>query len=298
MPHPSYYLDRYEYKYINDEDIGLSVYIFDNPDNGTDAVWSRPRAYHGSRVVVLAVRHMHSCILYRTEDNVLHAGWVSTENLEDDFPGDKYSVGKNAQAKGGTNYVSFMPGVKWSESPIADTRTKYTQVNNGGRKCVSMTIDYQVIGRNGTKAWGDRDVYCRVAGEWIKAGSFQVNENYDPVQFTIHFNAPVLVDAFLVIPRELYTQGFYFRQSVVEMWAEALDGESSDRSLPAGAAISLPQAEESSAVSYILNTNSMKFHLPSCPSVGNIKMQNKLDFYGTRDEAIAQGYQPCGRCHP
>lgn len=25
---------------------------------------------------------------------------------------------------------------------------------------------------------------------------------------------------------------------------------------------------------------------------------NKQEFYGTRDEAIAQGYDPCGRCNP
>ena len=57
-------------------------------------------------------------------------------------------------------------------------------------------------------------------------------------------------------------------------------------------------AETRSGVSYVLNTNTHKFHLPTCPSVTDMKPKNREDFYGTRDEAIAAGYQPCGRCHP
>lgn len=52
------------------------------------------------------------------------------------------------------------------------------------------------------------------------------------------------------------------------------------------------------ATTYILNTNTGKFHLPSCPSVGQMSDSNKQEFTGTRDEAIAMGYSPCGRCHP
>lgn len=51
-------------------------------------------------------------------------------------------------------------------------------------------------------------------------------------------------------------------------------------------------------VTYILNTNTMKFHLPKCSSVDRIKPEHYVEFYGTREEAIAKGYSPCGRCHP
>lgn len=54
----------------------------------------------------------------------------------------------------------------------------------------------------------------------------------------------------------------------------------------------------SSRVTYILNTNTHKFHYPSCPSVNQMKESNKAEFYGSRDEAISQGYDPCGRCKP
>lgn len=49
---------------------------------------------------------------------------------------------------------------------------------------------------------------------------------------------------------------------------------------------------------YVLNTSSHKFHKPDCPAVDDIKASNKADFQGTREEAIAQGYQPCGICEP
>lgn len=49
---------------------------------------------------------------------------------------------------------------------------------------------------------------------------------------------------------------------------------------------------------YVLNTNSKKFHYPTCSSVNQMKDSNKWYYEGTRDEVIAMGYDPCGRCHP
>lgn len=56
--------------------------------------------------------------------------------------------------------------------------------------------------------------------------------------------------------------------------------------------------ENSTSVSFILNLNTQKFHLPTCSSVLETSPRNRQAFFGTRDEAIAAGYQPCGRCHP
>lgn len=49
---------------------------------------------------------------------------------------------------------------------------------------------------------------------------------------------------------------------------------------------------------YVLNTSSKKFHYPSCSSVDKIKAKNRKDHHGSRDDLIAQGYDPCGNCHP
>jgi hypothetical protein len=49
---------------------------------------------------------------------------------------------------------------------------------------------------------------------------------------------------------------------------------------------------------YVLNTSTMKFHSPSCSSVGDIQPQNRKDVHTTSDDLKAQGYEPCGRCNP
>lgn len=55
---------------------------------------------------------------------------------------------------------------------------------------------------------------------------------------------------------------------------------------------------EASQADYILNTNTKKFHYPTCSSVNDMKEKNRQEFFGTRDETIALGYSPCGRCKP
>lgn len=47
---------------------------------------------------------------------------------------------------------------------------------------------------------------------------------------------------------------------------------------------------------YILNTNSMKIHLPDCKSVGDMAEHNKLEYEGSISELRKKGYKPCGRC--
>jgi DNA-entry nuclease len=49
---------------------------------------------------------------------------------------------------------------------------------------------------------------------------------------------------------------------------------------------------------YVLNTNTMKFHYEDCSKVSDIKVQNKKTVIATRDEVIADNYTPCGVCKP
>lgn len=54
----------------------------------------------------------------------------------------------------------------------------------------------------------------------------------------------------------------------------------------------------SAETTYILNTNTKKFHYPSCSSVKQMKDKNKKKVTGSRDEIIKMGYDPCKRCNP
>lgn len=54
----------------------------------------------------------------------------------------------------------------------------------------------------------------------------------------------------------------------------------------------------SGKITYVLNTNTKKFHYPSCSSVKQMKDKNKKEVTCSRDEVIKMGYDPCKRCDP
>lgn len=57
-------------------------------------------------------------------------------------------------------------------------------------------------------------------------------------------------------------------------------------------------SDSSAEKTYVLNTNTHKFHDPDCSSVSQMKEKNKRVVTESRDQIIADGYDPCGRCHP
>lgn len=69
---------------------------------------------------------------------------------------------------------------------------------------------------------------------------------------------------------------------------------------PTTAATTQPAPPPSSgdARAYVLNTNTMKFHYPSCSSAADISPANRQDVNLTRQEIIDMGYVPCKRCDP
>lgn len=52
-----------------------------------------------------------------------------------------------------------------------------------------------------------------------------------------------------------------------------------------------------SETNYVGNKNSLVFHKTDCSSVADMKESNKV-FFTIRQNAVDQGYTPCGRCNP
>lgn len=100
--------------------------------------------------------------------------------------------------------------------------------------------------------------------------------------------------------------GIQIDYSTGESWAdgtvlpEISSSSSSSSAAAAGAAAATTQQEtpQSTPVSgnYILNENTKKFHYPDCHSVD--QMKNPVGYNGSRDDLIAQGYEPCKNCNP
>lgn len=83
----------------------------------------------------------------------------------------------------------------------------------------------------------------------------------------------------------------------------AVSQSAADKSGTQQAAVQTESVKETSApvstgTEYILNTNTKKFHYPSCSSVKQMKASNKKEYKGSRDDLIAQGYDPCKKCNP
>lgn len=70
------------------------------------------------------------------------------------------------------------------------------------------------------------------------------------------------------------------------------------RSMPTVVDSDATVEKESEELSYVLNTNTKKFHYPDCRGVKQMKDKNKQNYTGTREELIQMGYDPCGMCHP
>ena len=61
--------------------------------------------------------------------------------------------------------------------------------------------------------------------------------------------------------------------------------------------VTVKKSSSSGSGSYVLNTNTKKFHRPSCSSVKRMSPSNKK-YASSRSSIISQGYSPCKVCKP
>ncbi len=124
------------------------------------------------------------------------------------------------------------------------------------------------------------DIICRSDGETV---SFTVSRNADAD--TLSMAGPA--SGSWTVPSDASENG-------------VSSGSGSDKAKDPDSTESAGPASDGQAdtAEYVLNTNTLKFHVPSCSSVEQMDESNKTYFTGTRDEVIAMGYEPCGRCHP
>lgn len=73
------------------------------------------------------------------------------------------------------------------------------------------------------------------------------------------------------------------------------DGRSNEQPEHSGGSA---EEEALAEYSYVLNTNSKRFHKPGCKSALNAKEENTDYYTGSREELIQKGYKPCGSCNP
>ena len=65
-----------------------------------------------------------------------------------------------------------------------------------------------------------------------------------------------------------------------------------------GAAAENEAGDPSTRSSYVINTNTGKFHRPDCASATQMKPENRKDVTASRDELVQEGYEPWKQCKP
>lgn len=79
----------------------------------------------------------------------------------------------------------------------------------------------------------------------------------------------------------------------------SIDYSNGNSHLDASVSESDPETSDSANIqTYILNTNTKKFHKESCSSAQNMKLSNRQAYTGKRQELIDKGYEPCSVCKP
>lgn len=80
--------------------------------------------------------------------------------------------------------------------------------------------------------------------------------------------------------------------------------ESGDYDIEDNSDLELPSENNSSSAThditstYVLNTNTKKFHYSSCRDVSKIAEKNYFETDKSREELLSEGYLPCGHCKP
>lgn len=170
---------------------------------------------------------------------------------------------------------------------VAHHGSKYSSTSSF-INAVNPTYAVISVGGNNTYGHPTEDVLSRLQGKGVTLfrtdiqGDVHCTSDGSKITFDVEKNADF--DTYLAA-------GGY--QNYLEELA-AQETEPVDRTIPGE-----DDPDETEArVTYIANTNTKKFHYPSCSSVDQMKESNKWYFTGTRDELIELGYDPCGRCHP
>lgn len=165
------------------------------------------------------------------------------------------------------------------------TGTRYLNVN-GMLPFENMVADYVKETNNHTlyrvtPVFNNDELVAR--GVLIEAKS--VEDNGDGITFCVYcYNVQPDVSIYYATGDSEYT---------VKVTEESKKEESSNRSER-----SSQKDSDSDSRTYILNTNTKKFHLPTCSSVTKIKDSNKEEYTGSRDDVINRGYEPCKKCNP
>ena len=129
-----------------------------------------------------------------------------------------------------------------------------------------------------TPVFKENDLVCR----GVQMEAYSIEDNGEGVSFNVYcYNVQPGV-------RIRYSDGESCREG--ESFPEKIKDTTSK--------VTTVKNNTSGSVTYVLNTNTKKFHKVYCSSVETIKPKNREDSTASRSQIISMGYDPCKRCNP
>ena len=183
---------------------------FPNPQSGMQM----PYAYNGTKVTVVAEEKNMSCILYRSNSNVLRAGWIWNIYLTDQYPGRELTSGAE-HSLSGTHTVADVPMTATSGSFLT-SQMGFQVLAETVKNCVGFTFDYQLIAENTDKRLsllGPRTIYVNDGNDWVAVGSFDYSDpDLGPVRVQVNLDHPVNITAIGTIASCALPNTPYYRE--------------------------------------------------------------------------------------
>ena len=229
MPKEDEYLDEFQTRYVDFSSVllpqmtesGLQMLPMVGPsapverDPNPQHVRRMPYAYLGTEVMIVAVKTVSNrkmdCIIYRSSENQMRAGWIWDIYLGDEYPGKTFTAGEENGS--GTVTVDAVP-MSWSRAGFLGGQQNYSVLEEPVKDCVGFTLDYQVI-RENTQFWnsilGPRTIYVNDGTKWLEAGSFEYSE-LGAVKVQVNLKEPVDIVAIGTIAKCSQPNIFNFRQ--------------------------------------------------------------------------------------
>jgi len=218
LPKTENYFSDYQVMYVN---AGEDVYVFAHKHPYKVENEARmPHVYHGARVVVLAEQSGYSCVLYYSDENVLHAAWIVTDYLDWEFPGQTDGIGSWERWQDTLVFGYSDPEVKWSKEWFVGSKQNFTILEEPVENCIGFTLDYQVIARNGAttnEVLGPRTVYVNDGEGWIEVGQFDYSA-LGPVHVLVSLDEVTTVKAVATVASCTKPDTFNFRQSLLTVF--------------------------------------------------------------------------------
>lgn len=160
-----------------------------------------------------------------------------------------------------------------------------------------LLSDVLVVGHHGSEASTSEEFLEKVSPKYAVISCGSENKFRHPAQKTMERLKSSGLDMYRTDLQGTITAVFD-RGTIT--WDQKPCGDYSGRDVdsPAQEKMREDTNTDEETINYVLNTHTLKFHLPSCHSVDRISPENRSDFTGTREEAATMGYAPCGNCKP